>query len=276
MLVSEQGILKHTVPTVAIDPTTGVLSFDLPFHLVQNDKTLDVQWSFDYVESDSTYSYSNNFPVRVVTPILPLDAIARILDVQESDESVAEIEKVVRKIIQAHTGQSFGKFVGTKSITGSGEPHLRLPARLLRLRKVNNSANLLPNLVVRGDGWYIQNLNWGIPPLKADFHGLHYLSNGVIEAPIGIKRYSWAENVEYVIDGDWGWDAVPGAVQEAARILINDYSCADSAYRDRYIQSVSAVDWRMEFNSGAYSETGNVKADQLLNNYVLKRGWIVV
>jgi len=84
------------------------------------------------------------------------------------------------------------------------------------------------------------------------------------------------EGVIYPISGVWGYEAVPESVKEAARLLVNDYACADSQYRDRYLTSMTAADWRIQFNSGAFVRTGNVRADQLLSEYVTTRGWGVI
>jgi hypothetical protein len=39
---------------------------------------------------------------------------------------------------------------------------------------------------------------------------------------------------------------------------------------------MTAADWRIQFYSGAYLRTGNVRADQLLADYVVTRGWGVI
>ena len=65
-------------------------------------------------------------------------------------------------------------------------------------------------------------------------------------------------------------------VKEAAKLLVNDYACAEQTYRDRYLTSMTAADWRIQFHSGAFLKTGNVRADQLLRDFVLKGGWAVI
>lgn len=251
-------------------------SVQIPYFLSQSENSLVVQWRFEYTENLTTYQFSRDTHVDVVQAILPPDIIQSILGAQASDAEVLEIERATRFIIQAHTGQSFGHYIGTKSVSGSGDKTLRMPKRLLKLVDINGSTYFNDALSIRGDGWYVTYNFFGIPPLKADFHGLHYLNDGVIEAPPRVPKLSWIENAEYVFNGEWGWYGVPESVIEAAKLLVNDYACADTNYRDRYLSSISAADWKIAFNGGAWAATGNARADQLLSNYVLKRGWAVI
>ncbi len=79
----------------------------------------------------------------------------------------------------------------------------------------------------------------------------------------------------FEITGDWGYKSVPAPVKEAARLLVNDYACSEQLYRDRYLESIKAADWRLQFSSRAWEYTGNVRADQLLSEYVIL-DWAVI
>lgn len=268
-----QGKEIYTVNTVT--ESNGLLFFNLPFFLSQSDKELQVRWVFNYTEGGQTYEYDNTTTVFVITPILPIDEIKSILDDNATDEEAYAVEKAVRYIIQAHTGQSFGKFIGKKSITGSGDSTLRLPSRLIKLNSVNDNTMWSNTLVIRGGGWYLTNRAFGLPSLRADYQGVHenpYTST----APIGMTKHNFVKHVEYYLDGEWGWNNVPPAVQEAAKLLVNDYACGDSMYRDRFLTSMTAADWRIQFHEGAFANTGNVRANQLLAEFVVRRGWVVL
>lgn len=277
--VYDNGVLVHTPNTVTFED--GVLSFTLPFTLTQSDKELEIKWVFTYVEDGQTYEYDNTSSMHVVTPILPMKEIRRILGPDFSAEEAADVERSVRYVIQAHTGQFFGKYIGKKFISGGGEPYLRMPMRLMELKTVNGNTYWNDSLALRGSGFYLQSLSFGVPPLKADYDGWHespwgYSNRAPIVAPYSKNVFKFVEHAQYEINGVWGWRDVPGAVQEAARLLINDYACADSAYRDRFLTSMTAADWRIQFHEGAFSNTGNVRANQLLAEYVLRRGWVVI
>jgi hypothetical protein len=99
---------------------------------------------------------------------------------------------------------------------------------------------------------------------------------GVITAPGATGRATaWKDDYKFAIRGDWGYKSVPTAVQEAAKLLVNDYGCSEAVYRDRYLESIKAADWRLQFSSQAWEHTGNARADQLLSEFVLL-DWAVV
>lgn len=272
-LRDDTGSLLHTFTTAELEDT-DLYSVTVPFHFVNYERLMVVLWKFDYIEAGETYSIEMDVPFNVVQPILPLAEVKALLNTTDDVEARA-VEKTVRHIIYAHTGQSFGLFVGTKKIQGTGGPNLQLPYRLLEISKVNG-LNVSPaRYLISRSGWYLTTPEFGVPGIKADYYGLHYI-NGVVENPNGVSLDGFKRGWEYVIEGKWGWREVPESVQEAARLLINDYACQDTVYRDRYLNSVAATDWKLSFNSGAFQYTGNVRADQLLSNYVLKRGWAVV
>jgi hypothetical protein len=274
--VYDGDTLAHTAATVTY--ADGRYSLVLPFKLVQTDKVLRVHWKFTYTENGDNEEYNEYQEVTISTPILPLTKIKEIIE-DTDDERAATVEKAVRYIIQAHTGQFFGKFIGTRRVSGSGENNLRLPSRLLSLASINGGLFYNQLLSIRGNGWYLVGKQRGVPSIRADAYGWHenpYTSEVPIYAPSRGARTLFMEHCEYEIDGTWGWNSVPIAVQEAAKLLINDYACGDSNYRDRFLTSMTAADWRIQFHEGAFSNTGNVRANQLLSEFVLRRGWVVI
>src|SRR6478752_2768545 len=160
--VYQQDAEVFTVDTVYIDDDR--LYFNLPFSLTQNDNKYDIRWIFNYVEDGNTFEYDGWTQESVVTPILPLREIAAILEVENDDAAVGEIEKAVRYIIQSHTGQFFGKYIGTISVSGVGDPNLRLPRRLISYTTINGNNLMNEHLVLRGNGWYLKSKSYIGPP----------------------------------------------------------------------------------------------------------------
>lgn len=275
--VSVDGVVVFSVTTITSD--ANGLSFTLPFFLVDSDSELEIHWTFNYIEEGITYQYDEYTTASVVTPILPLSEIKTIVGSEFTDAQVEELESAVRYIIQAHTGQFFGKFIGKKWVSGSGETYLRLPSRLISLTSINDNIYWNEGLAVRGSGWYLQSKAYGVPSIRADFDGYHenpWSGKAPIIAPNSKNLFNFIEHAEYTIDGTWGWRSVPEQVKQAAKLLINDYACGDNNYRDRFLTSMTAADWKIQFHEGAFSNTGNVRANQLLAEFVLRRGWVVI
>ena len=284
--VFKAGALVSTLSTVTYE--NGRYSVVIPFSLVQEDSELEVRWTFDYVENSIAQTFHDSTYVSVVTPYLPIREIALMLEDEDdfSEDDIRELERATRHVINAFTGQNFGHSTQTLAVRGNGKSSLELPARCIRLNSVNGVDGSDQFYQVRGEGWYLGGPVVGTPPLRADFDGWHEHSSSyppqtiwdsgpVISSPYQGAEISFIKNATYYLDGEWGWKRVPRKVQEAARLLINDYASGDTVYRDRYLTSMTAADWRIQFHSGAFRQTGNVRADQLLNDFVLQRGWFV-
>lgn len=255
----------------------GFYTAVIPLFLCQFDSTLYIDYDVTYLEpaNGQTYTVSKVQPVNIVTPILTKAEIKAVWETATNAE-VVTIEKAVRHVIQAYTGQEFGRYIGTLPARGTGGVLLGLPRRLLSLDEFNGSGVNQANFTIENDGYSLRHDAFGVPPVKADYYGLHQHVGGVIHNPNHVKWQRWVDGRTYDITGHWGWEAVPDTVKEAAKLLVNDYACADAQYRDRYLVSMTAADWRIQFYSGAYLRTGNVRADQLLSDYVVTRGWGII
>lgn len=275
--VHKDGALLFEVGTVEAIPGEGFRAA-LPLHLLQHDGHISVKWAVRYTEPSDGLEYTINrvTPVEAVTPILSRAEI-RAIDpfVFETNAETDKIERAVRHVVQAYTGQEFGHYVGTESVKGTGSEVLFSPRRIIELENIDGLV-AGASFVVDPEGYLVRFTPWGVPPVKADYHGLHMHTGGVIHNPYGVKWQKWNEKSIYRLTGRFGWEEVPSQVKEAAKLLVNDYACADAQYRDRYLQSMTAADWRIQFHSGAFLRTGNVRADQLLSEYVVTRGWGVI
>lgn len=259
--------LLYTFPTVTA--ITGGYRVALPFSLVSSDTSFDIRWAFDYIESTITKHYKHTTRVDVVTPYVTLDEIKSAIPESSefSDQELIRVERRVRGVIDNYTGQSFGRYVGTREVIGAGDTELKLSDRLVSLDNISG-ANIIysedgissPGLYTsRGDGWYI---GFSAPIPTGD-----YVFENVIRDPDSLYSRGFRDNVVYSITGTWGWDDVPAEVKEAALSLCEDELCPQSEYRDRYLKSISGDGWRYEFNPNAYYGTGSVIADQLLEPF---------
>lgn len=254
-VVNRNGVQIGTGIAVVSD---GVASCDLSYASVSVDGELTVELSFTYESA----TYVRTSPVSVVTPILSPVDVKNIVGTEATPEEISQVERAVRLVINAYTGQEFRPFIGAVTVRGSGYNYLNLPYRLISATSVNGK---IDPVIIEASGFslygYYDYDEW------PDDTGIE--SHGVVISTTPRGRYKFESGERYVISGIWGYQSVPMAVQEAARLLVNDYACSDSAYRDRYLESIKAADWRLGFSPLAYQGTGNVRADQLLADYVM-------
>lgn len=289
---------------VAVSTEDGISTLRLPY--LTDALNIRVTWSFT-IPGSGTFSEVENY--EVIRPYLSIPEVKKILGEGFSDEEAKEVEAAVRHVINAHTGQSFGLSKKALTVEGHGESALRLPERLVSIEAVNTLSSVLDvsYFIIISDGWYIKKgwadatayMNsgsryWGDaadddhiyhdpndgdnPP--ADTTGmvgpLATRPGGVIVAPSALGRAtSWRDDYPFTIKGVWGYERVPEAVKEAAKLLVNDYACSEALYRDRYLESIKAADWRLQFSSRAWEYTGNARADLLLSEFVLL-DWAVI
>ncbi len=268
----ERGRDVFTFGTVAA--TANGLSVTLPWHLTNRDRDLIIDWTITYNPGNGNIVVKDRSYVQVVTPILPLDHIAEIANINLTTErnDVEDLERRVRYTIQSYTGQNFGKFFGVMRVTGNGSKKLALPAPLLEFGGMSFDGVYRPQwgMKIVNNGWglstgsiYIDNIKQAPPEWMLDL----FQYDGKIRAPMLYGENTFLSGVEYSIEGLWGYNDIPGDVKQAARLLVQDYACDESLWRDRYIQSMQAADWRLQFNPQAFTGTGNVQADQILSGY---------
>jgi hypothetical protein len=256
----------------------------LPYFQTEGD--LVVTWNISIPGSGNfveTQDYS------LVTPYLTKAQIKTIWP-EATDQEVMDVESAVRHVINAHTGQSFGHITKTRVIEGHGELMLRLPQRLITLNGLSTLTQVIdPNCaIIVSDGWYIKK-RWGavlstttnpslywsgffaINNAEPDEPGYEAADHGeVIVAPsTEPKPTEWKDDYPFTIAGDWGYTSVPEPVKQAAALLVNDYACGEVGYRDKYLKAISAADWDIDFSSRSWEATGNVRADQLLSEFVI-------
>lgn len=242
----------------------------IPYAAVEEEGTLrlEVQFMEDY-----TY-YTKNYYYEVVTPYLQINEIKRLVNPTMTDQEAVDLERAVRLVIDSHTGQTFGYRRKTLKVRGRNDNPLQLPERLDVFESIVTSAypslTILDGYLVQDDGWSLRRAYVG-----ANVYDVTLTTVGPIFYPWGYFDRDFVDPVVYSVTGYWGHRRVPEKVSEAARLLVNDYACSEQMYRDRYLVSMTAADWRIQFGGGAYTGTGNLRADQLLGDFV-RTGWAVI
>lgn len=185
-------------------------------------------------------------------------------DGKNDDEKYAAIhnlERLIRTLFETITGQKFGLEYGTVVFPGSGSKMIGLPKRALDVKPYENSNDISAYgfTNITNDGWVLRaspRSSW-IQKFEPD--------NSTY------ARATFSRDKNYSLTGLWGYHSPPEDIVLAAKILASDYGCEQAAWRDKWIKSIRAADWRIEFDSRAYLLTGNVKVDQLLDKYTRVR-----
>ncbi len=241
-----------------VERWTAVLSFA---H-TQEVGEFEVLWSFGI--TDVPVTKVDNF--EVIVPLVDNSDIRAELELgtDVTNATIVLAERRVRKLIEAHCDQNFMPENKTVIVRGNGDRYMRLPQRLISVTDIVDTRMAVPwvGYVVASDGWMLHRVDG------------YYYDSATVTAPIyappqyGGYRHGWPQDVEWAVTGRWGWETVPTKVKEAALVLLEQRLCAQSAYRDNYMSSMKAADWRFDFFQEAIQGTGNVVADQLLAEYV--------
>jgi len=268
-------------PALQVTASGGVLEVTLPYKATHDEGVVNLLVTFE-IDGEE---FNRSLDVNVVTPYIELHEIKDILGDAADDQECFDAEAAARQIINAHTGQEFGLFVGTVKVLSNYDEALPLPRRLIEPTKIvagtipifdrdtpTSYLNFLGEnqFVTTGSGWFLKRPIWSSSIIVGDMY-----SSDPIEAPRFTGVHKFDNDVEYTITGKFGYESVPEPVRQAAKILTEQYECADREYREQYLESIKSADWRIQFNSGAYRRTGNARADKLLSPYVINRAKVI-
>ena len=260
------------VSTVTGNPTVPV-----PYAITKTDGPFWVKWYFT-LEGGEHIRVEEH---QIVTPYFTqaqLVAWDGDFGALTSDR-VKYLEGLIRHIIETYTNQVFGLREGSVTMLGNGGSSLYSPERILQLTGVSAAHGVI------NDGYGVgYGLGGGyVDPDAVVFPNDSFNTQAVnvkipIEEEIAYGGYTagkFRRGIAYPISGYFGWASVPEAVKAAALQLAEAFTCDESLWRERYIKSVRAADWRFDFSEEAFRSTGSLVADQLLDPYV-RIGFAVV
>lgn len=76
------------------------------------------------------------------------------------------------------------------------------------------------------------------------------------------------KGADYTFILDVGYRAVPADVEVATKMLIEDIKCGKLDYYKRYISAYNTDQFRIQFDKGMMSGTGNLLVDKILEKYI--------
>lgn len=238
--------------------STGVYYLLSEFSETETQGVLKIVWDF-IIDGDPM---SRTDYVSVVTPYVNFFDIKAQAPVGTSDEEVEYAEQFARYLIDAYTGTNFGLTSKSINLKGSNQSVLVLPHRLERLDSVAVNDEVLwtrdPEFNEIGRILSVTDTNYGILSEKSDNVPS---TNDFSDSPI------WKRSYKYTVGGQFGWANIPDEVEYAAKILSDDYFCKEAGWKKRFVDQISASDWRVVFSDRQYKGTGNFYVDSILDKY---------
>jgi hypothetical protein len=274
----------HTVQAVG----TGIYRILITLADTDLEKTIYVDWSF--VVDGTTTARRDVF--EVITPYFSIkdaetmyasskgwdwDAQTNEFGAALTNTQIQEVrvtariaEQYARFLINGFCNQTFG--LRRKIITAYGQQSdvLTFKDRLLQLYKVwENDELVIDNTtdpVVLETAWPLEitETKYGVR-VDNDYDINEYEMIHVTTAT-GMFPQGWRYDVDALV----GYYGVPEDVSLAARALINDFYCKDNSWQQKYINSISASDWRIVFDRMKYKGTGNFFVDRVLEPLVMQ------
>lgn len=246
------GVVIGT-PSIAASPVL------VPYVITHVDGEFTVSWTYT-IEGNE---YNRRDSHEVVTPLFTNQELVEFnaTFAPLTSGKVAELERLIRGIIQGYCNQKFGSESGEIKAWGNGNTILMSPRRIISIDGIDSGGIGYP---------------YAYRPVKAGF-GIERVIGDSLFTSVGpiMSPYNFADgslfrsNTSYTIRGTFGWESVPTDIKQAALLLAESFSCREASWRDRYLKAVAAADWRFDFDSRAFVGTGSVSVDQLLNQYVV-------
>lgn len=259
VVVDSTGVSVFTATTSEDFP--GQYSFVFPLWLTAAESKYTIQWSYVV----DARSYTKTDYIDVVQPYATLDNLRNFDQALAAldDQTLIDLEKQARYMVNNMTAQRFSSYAGTVSVQGESGFTLQLPVRVISLTSVNYQFADVGNLINYGV-YLIDNYTLG---WMGNFAGWDYnfQTTGVIYAPpVGFAPF-FTDNQAYILSGVFGWESVPSDINLATMMLVRDYSGSDDIYRRKGVTSLTTGTLGAEMNQSG--STGNVDVDRILNSY---------
>lgn len=273
--------LLHTQTAEEVDTDFGVYSVYPPLTLTNRPRSLKLIWEYRVDGQLVTKEHK----IFVVTPYADLTQAADALGFgfDQSDPNyktfadLVAAERYARKLIENYTGQQFHLYDDVNIVYSTGADVLPLPQKINQLHELYLNDMLLVDTINN-----INNLNMPVSVSESGF-GLRvdrsnaldnvvYYANGMIPPSINDSgRGIFVNGGTYRVAGRYGWQNVPDEVELACIELMRDFFSKDKEWRNKYIKSIQTFDWQFQYDTSAFSGTGNNYADQLLLPYVTNK-----
>lgn len=240
---------------------TGVYSVTIPQSATVAESVAVLYWASEDLAKTDRYN--------VVTPYIDTYDLISLSPEGTDWEDLKYAEQYARNKINQATGQTFGKTYGSIEVPGRGSDVLPLTKRLIDYSYIYENNSLIIDVEEE------ENLfGYDIRVSDTNASLLIDRDTDIVEYRATNSSYrgsAFAEDYQYKIVGNFGWNYVPSAIESCAKELVGDYWCNDNKWRESYINKMKSGDWQVEYHPGVYMSTGNSYVDAVLSDYLWHR-----
>jgi len=175
-----------------------------------------------------------------------------------------QTERVARKIIESEVSGKFNFVRKQKEVYGMGLDYLMLDERIVKLYYLYENG-------VKIYDYEDENLQ----DYKISIDGTSIVTAA---SPVNKMEYKYVWRDRYLdtdffsgydslVDGDFGYQVIPGDIQEACELIMQDIANDNMRYMNRYIEEFDNNEFKVKFGKGTTTGTGNMIADKILSGY---------
>ena len=175
-----------------------------------------------------------------------------------------QIERVARKIIESEVSGRFNFIRKQKEVYGMGMDYLPMDEKIVNLYYMYENGVLIYDYQdVDLDDYKISTDGTSIVTSVSPVNKMEY-------------KYVWRDRYldtdffsgyDYLVDADFGYQVIPGDIQEACELIMQDIANDNMRYMNRYIEEFDNNEFKIKFGKGTTTGTGNMIADKILAGY---------
>ena len=267
-LYNSRTELKELVE--ATSDGSGGISFDVPSSLQPYDDEYRALVHEGTLETDPVVASDN---VKIVRPyLIPAD----ITPDGGTLSDYVKYERLARTQIDSLIGGFYFK-QDVLDLQGMGNDKLALG------RRVNDIVTVVKNNVLVYDRDEPDEDNEELYTLTSDYQSMITVDTDerniidgrmptTIDTPSDydgtiIRVADFPVGWNFTVTVETGWSYVPQDIKEAAQLLVDDMACMTPNYLNNYIREYETKDFRVDIHRPAFSGTGNLIVDQILQKY---------
>lgn len=262
---------------VVSDTTASYIQYDITLnsHSTQYDRNLKIE--FVTTTASGAFAEINRYSMK--RPYVTASRIRDIANIQESttDATLQKLERRARMIVDSFVGFSFYKKKKSLDAYGNNTDVLFMNEEILSVNKIYED-----DLLVYEEGSSEYQFDYPIEVSISNNRIKILNSSEKSKESLEFPKFSvfhydgiFKKDHLYEVDGIFGYEYVPSAVEEATALLVEDYLCNDSNIRNKNIVELSNDSYDIKYASDFATGTGNLIVDSLLAEYRQPRFMVI-